>query len=210
MTFDPLNGTATVVSAQAADVGTLSQVIADAFHDLAPSRWLIEDQASRRAIFPSYFRLFVEDAMARGVVHTTPDRSAVALWLPVGAGGSDAPAGYGERLAEVTQPWTYRFRAFDAILDKHHPTGTAHHHLAMLAVRPDRQRRRLGTTLLHAYHAELDRSGGVPTYLEAANLATRELYLGHGYRDIGPPIKLPGGPAMYPMWRERTMGRQPI
>ena len=92
MTFDSLNARRNVVSAQAADVGTLSQVIADAFHDLAPSRWLIEDQASRRAIFPEYFRLFVEHALVSGVVHTTPDRSAVALWLPVGAGGSDAPA----------------------------------------------------------------------------------------------------------------------
>jgi len=44
-----------VIRAGAADLGTLSQVIADAFHDLAPSRWLMADPAARRDIFPAYF-----------------------------------------------------------------------------------------------------------------------------------------------------------
>jgi hypothetical protein len=64
------------------DVDTLSQVIAEAFFDLPPSRWLVEDPAARRAIFPAYFRLYVEHAMAVGLVHTTPDRDAVAYGCP--------------------------------------------------------------------------------------------------------------------------------
>jgi hypothetical protein len=46
----------------------------------------------------------VEHALAVGVVHTTPDRSAVALWLPAGAGGAGPPAGYDARLAALTAP----------------------------------------------------------------------------------------------------------
>ena len=42
-----------VLPADAADLDTLSQVIADAFHDLAPSRWLIADPDARRRIFPA-------------------------------------------------------------------------------------------------------------------------------------------------------------
>ena len=190
-----------VVTAGPGDVDTLSQVIADAFFDLPPSRWLIPDEAARRRIFPRYFQIFVNHALANGTVHTIPDRSAAALWLPVSPTGPAPPEGYSDQLAATTGEWLDRFTAFDAALDLHHPAGITHYHLAMLAVRPDRQGQRIGSALLHAYHQMLD-GAGVPAYLEAASLRTRELYLRHGYADLGAPIQLPGGPAMYPMMRE--------
>ncbi len=195
---------AQVIRAGPADLDTLSQVIADAFHDLAPARWLVADPAARAQIFPGYFRLFVEHALAHGVVHTTPGRTAAALWIPAGPDGAGPPAGYDARLRAATGPWAERFRDFDAALDGSHPAGVPHHHLAMMAVRPDRQGRGTGTTLLGRYHEILDRDVGVPAYLEASDLRTRRIYLRHGYADHGPPIRLPGGPLMYPMWRERT------
>jgi GNAT superfamily N-acetyltransferase len=192
-----------VVPADAADLDTLSQVIADAFHDLAPSRWLIADPDARRRIFPGYFRLYVDHAMASGTVHTTPDRSAVALWLRVGEHPEDQPDGYSARLSAATSPWTSRFVAFDAALDRHHPAGVPHHHLAILAVQPDRQGQGTGTALLRTYHQMLDRDTRAPAYLEATDLRTRQIYLRHGYTDHGPPIQLPDdGPQMYPMMRE--------
>ncbi|HUY46492.1 MAG TPA: GNAT family N-acetyltransferase [Streptosporangiaceae bacterium] len=198
------------VTAGAADVDTLSQVIADAFFDLPPSRWLIPDEAARRRIFPRYFRIFVNHALANGVVHTTPDRTAAALWLPVTQNGPIPPVNYSTRLAAATGEWLDRFTAFDAALDLHHPAGIAHYHLAMLAVRPDRQGQRIGSALLHAYyHHHLDHAAGVPAYLEAASPRTRDLYLRHGYTDLGAPIHLPGGPAMYPMLREPGSRQQP-
>jgi hypothetical protein len=72
----PVGPHAGVVPADAADLDTISQLIADAFHGLAPSRWLITDPAARRKIFPGYFRLYVEHALAHGVVYTTTDRAA--------------------------------------------------------------------------------------------------------------------------------------
>ncbi len=132
--------TGEIIHAGPADLDILSQVIADAFHPLAPSRWLVGDPAERRRIFPGYFRLYVEHALAVGVVHTIADRSAVALWLPAGDGAAQ-PAGYAERLADMTSPWTSRFTAFDAALEARHPVGPAHEHLALLAVRPGRWRK---------------------------------------------------------------------
>jgi GNAT superfamily N-acetyltransferase len=192
---------ATVVRADAADLDILSPVIAGAFHDLAPSRWLIPDPAARREIFPGYFRIYAEHALASGVVHTTPDRTAVALWVPVGEDGPSQPLDYDARLAVATRPWTARFLAFDAALDRHHLTGVAYHHLAILAVSPRRQGQGTGTALLRAYHQKLDKAR-VPAYLEASDLRTRRIYLRHGYVDHGPPIRLPGGPQMYPMMRQ--------
>jgi GNAT superfamily N-acetyltransferase len=191
----------TVIRADPADLDVLSQVIADAFADLAPSRWLIADPAARRQIFPGYFRLYLERALADGIVHTTPHRTAAALWIPAGADPASPPDGYAPRLAAATSPWTSQFLAFDAALDHHHPAGIPHHHLALLAVRPDRQGQGTGTALLNAHHAVLDHDG-VPAYLEASDLATRHVYLVHGYADHALPILLPGGPVMYPMWRQ--------
>ncbi|HEU5418837.1 MAG TPA: GNAT family N-acetyltransferase [Streptosporangiaceae bacterium] len=190
------------VTAGPADAGALSGVVAAAFHDLEPSRWLIADPAVRREIFPGYFAIFVEHVLAAGVVHTTPDRAAAALWLPAGDGTAAPPDGYDTRLAAVTGPYLSRFQAFDEALDQRHPGGVPHHHLAMMAVRPDRQGQGTGTALLRAYLRGLDQAG-MPSYLEAASLRTRAIYLKHGYADHGPPIRLGGdGPSMYPMWRE--------
>ncbi len=197
-----------VVPAGAADLDTLSHLIADAFHPLAPSRWLIGDPAARRQVFPGYFRLYAEHALAAGVIHTTPGRDAAALWLPAGPGAPAQPADYPGRLAAATSPWTGRFVAFDAALEARHPAGVAHRHLALLAVRPGRQGQGTGTALLRACHQVLDRDQ-TPAYLEASDLRTRRLYLRHGYADHGPPIELPGGPLMYSMWRQPAPGPWP-
>jgi len=190
-----------VVAAGPEDLDTLSRVIADAFHDLAASRWLIDDPDARRHILPGYFRIYVEHAIAAGIVHTTPDRAAAAVWLPSGPDAAGEPPGHADRLASATGPWTDRFVTFDAALEAHHPTGSAHHHLALLAVRRGRQGQGTGTALLLAYHRILDR-GRMPAYLEASSPESRRLYLRHGYADHGSLIRLPGSAAMlYPMWR---------
>lgn len=211
------DGPADVIRADEADAVVLSQVIADAFLDLPPSWWLIADQAVRRRVFPQYFRIFVDAALADGIVQTTQDRGAVAIWLPSGSSApspdnpspadspspAEEPADYLTRLTAITQPWTSRFLAFDAAIESRHPAEPAHHHLAFLAVRPDRQGLGIGSALLLAHHQFLDRRARLPAYLEAAELRSRQLYLRHGYIDLGPPSYLPdGGPPMYPMWRD--------
>ena len=189
-----------VIRAGERDVEVLSQVIADAFFDLPPSQWLIPDPGARQAIFPGYFRIFVEHALATGIVHTTPDRAAAALWMPVGEEAPQPPERYGERLEEVTAPWTPRFAEFDAALDSRHPAGTVYHYLAMLGVWPGAQGRGIGTALLQHHHDVLDRVG-IPAYLEASSQRNRLLYRQHGYDDLGPPIALADGPQLFPMLR---------
>jgi GNAT superfamily N-acetyltransferase len=182
-----------------ADIDVLSAVIADAFHDLAVSRWLITDPADRRARFPGYFRLYVQNAMEHGIVYTTTGRDAVALWSE-STGSATPPDTYRSQLAAITGPWLDRFQVFDHQLDVHHPAGPLHHHLAILAVRPDRQRHGIGAALLDAHHTQLD-AAQIPGYLEASDQHTRRIYLTHGYTDTGTPIQLPGGPVMHPMDR---------
>lgn len=190
------------VTATAADIPVLADVIAEAFFDLPPSRWLVPDRAERRRIWPGYFRIYLEHAMAAGAVHTTPGRDAAALWIPAGQNPPDPPEGYDEALAEVAGTYLDRFTAFDAALDQRHPTGFAHHYLAVLAVRSDRQGQGTGTALLQAHHRHLDTTVRQPAYLEASSERTRRVYRHRGYADFGPPVALPGGPPMFPMIRQ--------
>jgi len=181
------------------DVEVLSQVIADAFLDLAPCQWLIADRDARRVIFPDYFGMYVVHAITDGLVYTTADRGAAALWIPRTGPAEPTEAG-DELLAEITGQWAERFVVFDQELNARHLAGVAHHHLAILAVSPDRQGQGIGTALLNAHHVALDQEG-VTAYLEASDELTRSIYLRHGYADWGNPIQLPDGPHMYPMTR---------
>jgi GNAT superfamily N-acetyltransferase len=205
-THDSKTGSARrqVVRAGEADIGVLSQVIADAFFGVTVCRWLISDGPTRRAVFPGYFQLYVEHAMADGLVETTPDRAAAALWIPGDRPGAP-PDSYTEQLAAMTGPHLGNFLAFDEGLDRHHPVGAFHEHLAILAVRPDRQGQGIGTALLNARHTVLEEQG-VPAYLEASDERTRRIYLRHGYTDRGGPIEFAPGVRMYPMWREPRAG----
>ncbi|HZU59269.1 MAG TPA: GNAT family N-acetyltransferase [Actinocrinis sp.] len=201
-----------VIEAEPDDAAELSDLIAIAFHDLPASVWLVPDAAAREELFPDYFRLYVDQALATGTVYTTPDRTAAALWIPYREGGQDGEDGhaddaeYSARLAELTGTRVDRFRAFDAQLERHHPSGENHDHLAILAVHPKLQGRGIGSALLEAHHRVLaGTEEPVAAYLEAASIDSRRLYARHGYRDLPKPIPFPDGvPAttmMYPMWR---------
>ncbi len=185
-----------VIRAEVPDLDMVCRIIAEAFHRLAVSEWLIPDPDARREIFPAYFRIIAGQALAAGGAYTTADRSAAALWIPRVPGRPE----YDSKVERVTAPWAGRFRLLDVTLGARLP-GFRCDHLAMLAVLPGHQRRGTGTALLAARHAQLDLPPECPAYLEASSRETREFYLAREYIDHGPPIELPDGPSMYPMVR---------
>jgi hypothetical protein len=50
----------------------LTRVIARAFSVLAVSQWLVPGPEARRAILPGYLRIYLDHALADGLVLTTP------------------------------------------------------------------------------------------------------------------------------------------
>ena len=165
-----------LVRASEADIDVLSQVIADAFLALAPCRWLIPDGTVRRADLPRLLPA-VRRARHRPTGWSTPPRIAspprCGFPAPGRAeppGGYDGAAGRRHRSDGPTVPGLRRGTG------RHHPVASSHHHLAILAVRPDRQGRGIGTALLDAHHAVLDHEG-TAAYLEASDERTRRIYL---------------------------------
>ncbi len=195
-----------VVTAGTAHTDVLSQVIADVFTDLPQSEWLIGDPDARRQILPGYFLLLIEAALTSGTVYTTTDRAGAALWMHVSPDRTSPSDDYATRLAAATGRWASRFAAFDAVLDRHHPSSCSYDLLAILAVHPDRQGQGIGSALLRAHHQVLDRGEGTLGYLDAAGPRSRQLYRRHGYLPSGLFYLPEDGPAMYPMARPPQSG----
>jgi len=179
-------------------VAAATDLITTAFHSLAVSKWLVADPDQRWAAQHAQFQMLVEHAAEHGTIYLDPDRTATAVWLdytrPV-----PEPADYDRRLLQACGEHVARFAALDVAFAEHHPSAP-HQHLAFMAVHPRQQQRGRGSALLADHHRRLD-AAGVPAYLEAANLRAARLYGRWGYRILD-RIDLPGGPSMWPMWRE--------
>jgi GNAT superfamily N-acetyltransferase len=188
--------------AQAADAGRIADVLGSAFMTDPVSGWLFPDPADRARLHPAFFRVFVDLVLRDGLLLTDPDVSAVTLWLDVGAGHPDDPAGERETRASFDAAiggYASRFAILDALLSAGHPTGP-HAYLPFVAVLPERQGHGTGAALLSARLVELD-AAHRPAYLEASSPRNAALYARLGFRRLGPTIDLPDGPSLYPMWR---------
>lgn len=187
-----------ITAAEPDQLGVVTDLIATAFHRLAVSKWLVADPEERFVAQRGQFGIIVEHAAEHGRIHLDADHRAAAVWLdytqPI-----PEPADYDRRLFHACGPHTPRFAALDVAFEENHPRA-GHQHLAFMAVLPEYQDRGLGSALLSSHHQVLDREG-TPAYLEAANLRAARMYGRWGYRIIS-RIDLPGGPSMWPMWRD--------
>ncbi|RGA03399.1 GNAT family N-acetyltransferase [Microbispora triticiradicis] len=182
------------------DAEATGHLIAETFHVDAITAWLVPRQEDRLPLQRRFFTMYAAHAMEHGDVygiHEAGELAGVAVWFT-----APFPEIPGER-AEIdafTGENAGRYHTLGELLEKHHPREP-HHYLNFIALERGRTGRGLGTMLLEEHHRRLD-AEGVPAYLEASSEASRRLYLRHGYVDMPELIQLPGGPVMYPMWRE--------
>ncbi len=184
----------------------IAVLVAVALHPLALSAWLVPDPHRRRQVLTDVAAIHVEHTLTEGQAWTIPDSAvdiaAAALWLPYDEGEPNRPDDYEQHLAEACGPAIDRFRPFDQMSARHYTPEPHHQHLTVLAAHPHRQRQGLGRHVLLHQHTILD-AAGVPACVTAADAASRTWYRGLGYADVGPPIDLPDGPRLWPMWRQR-------
>lgn len=172
-----------------------------AFQDDPVSRWVFPGDEHRRTVHPRLMAAFADIVLAEGRVDVTEDGTACALWLPVPEGehGEDDDDGPAALRAEV-DPENERVELIGRLTAEIHPAGRAHEYLWMIGVAPDRQGQGLGTALIASVLDRCDREG-LGAYLEASSARSRALYERLGFAPSGPALHLPGGPQMWPMWR---------
>jgi ribosomal protein S18 acetylase RimI-like enzyme len=185
-----------VRKAEAADVPELSRLLAAAFFDDPVLSWVYPDPAPRQEILPAVFRTFIDACQAGDEVYTTDRHIAGAVCVPPGREPDEA------QLADLEQiSGDYAPRAFELseLMDAEHP-HEPHYYLFFLGTRPEWQSRGIGSALLEQLLEPCDRDG-VPAYLDATSERNKRLYLRHGF-EVRNEVRLPGGAAFWPMWRE--------
>ncbi len=183
--------------ADADELPGLSRTLAAAFFADPVFTWWIPDRERRRQIEPSFFALIAEAYLPHGEVYTTDGLLAGAIWGPPGIedNGDDLPAA----LEAVASEYAERAFTILELQAERHP-DEPHHYLFFLGTRPEWQSQGIGSALMGPVLGRCDRDG-MPAYLEATSERNRALYLRHGFEVTG-EIRLPHGPAMWPMWRE--------
>ncbi|ASR37826.1 hypothetical protein BAY61_25660 [Prauserella marina] len=165
--------------------------------------WLFPDPATRDDLQTRFYLPLLSHPRAETTLLGTGE--AAAIWLSLAPGQSpfgdiedagdtgDTEAAFGDNAARLAIAGEH--------LAERHPTGSAHHYLAVMGVVPGAQGTGLGSVLLRHGLARAD-AEGVGSYLEASTAGSRQLYLRHGFADLGEPVHLPDGPTLWPMWRE--------
>jgi ribosomal protein S18 acetylase RimI-like enzyme len=193
-----------VRKATLADVPRLAQALASAFQDDPVIAWIFADEHRRRAVLPAFMEFRLRKlAFPQDEVWMTAGGAAAAVWLP--PPGRWQPSG-AQRLRLL--PPLVRFfglRTASVLgglerMEKRHPHDRSHWYLFILGTEPAAQGRGLGSALLAQVLARVD-ADGMPAYLESSNERNLALYGRHGFAITG-EVAIPGGPRIWPMWRE--------
>lgn len=187
------------------DVAAINEALGRAFQDDPVFRWIVPDDRARRARLPSVFGAFADVYVPLGESYVVDEGAGAALWAPAGVEPftEEQEEVFGERLAEVLGADAERAFELDGLLESHHPEEPCLY-LQFVGVLPEHQGRGVGSRMLTTVLERADASG-TPAYLEATNPDNRRLYERHGFETVG-ELTLPGGPQLWPMWRDPQDG----
>ena len=195
-----------VRKATLADAHRLAQALASAFQNDPVIAWIFPNEHRRRGVLPAFMEFRLRKlAFPHDQVWMTADGAAAAVWLPPpGRWQLSRP----QRLRLLLLPSLVRFlgRRTASVLaglermEARHPQDPSHWYLFILGTEPAAQGRGLGSALLAQVLARVD-ADGLPAYLESSSERNLALYGRHGFEIID-EVAIPGGPRIWPMWRE--------
>lgn len=202
MEFQPGDPASLVArKARTEEAEVLAELLALAMFEDPPNLWAFPDAQRRREILPRFFRVFVEASLSQDGAYTVDDRSGVCLWFPPGWKLTEVEASSFETSIRAAAgeyaesgPLT-----IVGLMGEHHPPDP-HYYLAFASIRPDRQRRGIGSMLINLVLDYCD-AEGIPAYLEASAEGNRRLYERLGFK-TRVRIDLPEGPPIWGMWRD--------
>ena len=191
-----------------ADGPAVVATLAEAFFDDPVAAFLFPDVRSRARLLKRFFEIQVtRNYLRRGMVLVAD--GGASLWLPPLA----PPPNLTERVAHSLFSLRLGDRRRDArtlttLLEGRHPSER-HWYLGAIGVRPDLQGQGVGSALLAAGLAEVDRTA-VSVYLEASRPESARLYSRFGFEALGlfdPTASGLAGPKLTLMLRPRIGAR---
>jgi ribosomal protein S18 acetylase RimI-like enzyme len=188
--------------ANRADVGPIAASLARAFYDDPVMEFLIPEESSRQRRVGQFFEVALSiQHLPHGSSYTDTDRAGGALW--------DPPGHWKMRVGQILRGSPTMIAAFGrkvpralrvlSTIERHHPR-TPHWYLAILGTDPVHQGKGIGSSLLAPILDRCDHDG-TGAYLESSKHSNIAFYRRHGFEVTG-EIALPGGPTVWPMWRD--------
>jgi ribosomal protein S18 acetylase RimI-like enzyme len=181
-----VSGERAVRALRTAELDPAVAMLVRAFADDPFSALLAPEPAQRPAAARWAFAAFARYGLAFGQVQTVDDLAGVAIWWapeyvhPTAARAAQVGLTAGRAVLGAAA-WA-RFEAFGALTDELHRRSVAgpHWYLNVLGVAPEAQRRGIGSALLAAMCARLDRER-LPAYLDTGTAANVAYYERRGF-----------------------------
>jgi len=181
-----------------ADAEPLSRTLARAFHDDPLICFVLQDKAKMQRLF----RLLFKVGVSYGACDVTTGFEAASLWRPPNqwripvwqylVNGVEFVGLFGARgVAHVMGVMDH--------IEKHHP-HEPHWYLQAIGTDPAKQGMGFGGLVMRPGLAKAD-AAHLPAYLESSKASNIPIYQSFGFEVTG-EIKIPGGPAIWPMWRK--------
>ena len=188
--------------ATASDVKPISTSLARAFEDDPVWEFLVPAAGNRlrrcEVIFSTMLRV---QHVPHAACYTDPDLVGAAIW--------DPPRHWRMTPSQLVRGTVGFARGFRsdmvralrtlAAVERQHPR-TPHYYLAILGTDPAHQGKGVGSALLRPVLERCDDTG-IGAYLESSKESNILFYRRHGFEVTG-EIALPGGPKVWPMWRD--------
>lgn len=189
--------------ASSADLPTLTRMLVRAFMDDPVAVWACRWDNLRPRMLEGMYRARLRQMIHHEEIWTNPSLSSAALWMPP------------ERWKTTLRQDAALIRCFLdprllsrlpilvvglSAVQRKHPRTPPHWYLSLLGTDPEAQGHGFGSAVLKPVleRCDLDRVGA---YLESSKERNLDFYARHGFRVTG-ELKMPGGPTMWPMWRE--------
>jgi ribosomal protein S18 acetylase RimI-like enzyme len=185
------------------DIEAIASSLARAFEDDPVWVHLLADPASRLKRLRRYFVTAMRlQHIGHSSSYTDPACAGASLW--------DPPGHWRMTPSQYLRGTPGFFRTFGSgtvnatrtlsAVEKQHPKDPPHYYLAILGTDPDHQGKGIGSSLLRPVLDICDRDG-VGAYLESSKESNIAFYARHGFEVTG-EVRLPGGPLVWPMWRD--------
>ncbi|HCS28998.1 MAG TPA: GNAT family N-acetyltransferase [Spongiibacteraceae bacterium] len=187
----------------AGELREVAAVLARAFYDDPPMRWVLPDDGRRLMLAERFFHFFLRKLwFHQNECLTTAGQAGAAVWLP--PGGWEVSAfrqilllpGMAMTLGRSLGPTLRAIAAMESNHPKEH-----HFYLPFAGVDPEWQGKGIGSALLAPVLQRCDEES-IPAYLEASSPINRRLYERHGFEVTEEFTLGKGSPPLWRMWRE--------